>query len=199
MVILVAVMLVSLCSCGRPEYLSVDELKRFIMDVDNGLVKTIASGSFEMKVMYRPTDLMVLQQVGDASAQAASEKIQMAREKFGAYYYFVVRFSESGHDVLDPGARGLNGFSDLMQTVSFRMAEYVSLSTPKDTIAVADYVYDRAYGMGQGTEVLFVFDKSKTAGQEWIDLNVNEFGLGTGKQTVRFNVQDLEAAPKIFR
>jgi hypothetical protein len=196
---LLAGMLTALYSCGRPEYLPADELQRYVLNKDNGLIKTVTSGSFEMQVTYRPTDLMVLQQVGTGQGRDASEKVRQARKKFGSYYYFVVRFSESGRDVVDPGARGLNGFSDLMQTISFRMAEYVRLSTPGDTVAVADYAYDRTYGMGQGTEVLFVFDRSKVVGQEWVELSVDEFGLGTGRQTVRFDVQDLENAPRIFR
>jgi hypothetical protein len=44
---------------------------------------------------------------------------------------------------------------------------------------------------------LFVFDKTKSKECEWVQFNLNEFGLGIGLQQFRFNLVEIEAAPKV--
>jgi hypothetical protein len=64
---------------------------------------------------------------------------------------------------------------------------------------VADYIYNRTFGMNGSTDILFVFDKTKAVGREYVQFNLEEFGLGIGKQIVRFELEDIEKCPRIYR
>ncbi len=92
----------------------------------------------------------------------------------------------------------MTAYSDLVQTLSFRMSHYVTLTTaPADTIPVGDFMLNRTYGLSQSTDLLFVFNNEKVRGKEWIQFNLNEFGLGTGNQRFRFRTKDIETLPGI--
>ena len=186
-------------SCGKPRYLPENELIEFARNERNGLVRSVQMGDIEMEVTYRPTDLLVAQEL-KSYQQPTNDQISVVREKYKNHYYFVLSLSKGGRELLSPANQGVPGFSDLLQTISFRLGEKVFLTTQsQDTIAAADYVYNRTFGMGQSTDILFVFDNAEAVGQEYIHLNFDEFGIGIGKQSFRFFIRDLEGCPKIFK
>ena len=180
-------------SCS-PGSMGPEELTAFVSDGDNGLRKSTNINEIQTDVTYRPTDLLVYQELGSTEADTAS--MHKLREKYSSYYYFVISFSRNGKEALhQPGSN--DQYSDLVQTMSFQMSKYVNLTTPGDTIPVADFMLNRTFGMNTSTDILFVFNKEKAKGKPWIQLNIIEFGLGTGNQHFRFDVEDLENVPSI--
>jgi hypothetical protein len=185
----------SLSSC-TPEFLTEEELTAYVLDEDNNLTKTSTSNGFDIKVTYRPTDLLIAQEAGDK--ELAAEELKRLQDKYGNYYYFILSISKDNKEGLYKQQGGFDQFSELVQTLSFRMATYVNMTTSgKDTIEVADFIFSRTYGMGSATSLLFVFNKEEAAGDEWLQFNVKEFGMGLGNQTFRFRKEDLDTAPKI--
>jgi hypothetical protein len=193
-----ALLLILVAACSSSDYVSEEVLTKFASENAN-LSKTISSNGLEIKITYRPTDLLVSQELKGVQ-QPSHEQVVSARAKYDPYYYFIIRLSNNGHDVLNANGLAPQTFSDLLQTISFRMGEFVQLTTPaQDTVPVADYVYNRAFGLSKATDLLFVFERVKTKDQDWIQINLDEFGLGIGKQAIRFEVDDLENTPKIFK
>jgi hypothetical protein len=188
-----------LFSCGPPEHLSEQELSRYIIDEDHDLSKSIQVNDKKIQITYRPTDLLVAQELNQ-SHDATADEVRKLREKYDPYYYFIVSFSDSGKEVLNNSAADFTGFSELLQTISFRMADVINLTTPKqDTIPLADFVYNRTFGLSKSTDILVVFSKTQIKGSDWIQVNLDEFGLGVGKQSLRFDTYTLDTAPKIFK
>jgi hypothetical protein len=187
-------------TCGSPEYLSEPELVKYCQSKDNGLVSEKEIGEVKIKVVYRPTDLVVAQELRNQN-NVSEEAVLSARKKYNGHYYFVLSLSLSkdNKELLSPANQGLAGFSSLLQTVSFGMSNEANLTCGRDTIPVADYVYNRTFSLGNSTDLLFVFDKAKAMGKEHIQFNLEEFGLGVGKQSFQFKTSDLEKAPKIFQ
>lgn len=182
-----------LAACAS-KTLSPDKLISYIQDEDNGLHQSITVNGVAITVQYRPTDLWVYQDIGYNAVTNAL--IDSLRRKYNHYYYFILSLSRNDEEALSaPGVR--DQYSDLVQTMSFRMVKYVTLTTSTDSIPVADFMLNRTYGLNTSTDVLFVFSKEKAAGQEWVQFNLNEFGLGTGNQRFRFRRENLEGAPKI--
>jgi hypothetical protein len=188
-----------LFSCEPPEYLSEQELSTYVLDEHHDLSKSVAVNTIKIQAIFRPTDLMVAQELKGLPG-ASDDDIKRLRNKYQPYYYFIVSFSNSGKDVLSNSSSDFSGFSEMLQTISFRMADVVNLTTSKqDTVPVADFVYNRTFGLSNSTDVLVVFDKSKTDKAEWVQINLKEFGLGIGKHSLRFNVTSLDKAPRIFK
>lgn len=187
-----ALMLVLACT---PDYVTSGELTAYLLEEDNGVHKSVEINGVKVEVTHRPTDLWVSQELGDTAADPV--RVNELRKKYDPYLYFVVSLSSNGREALH--AVGRAQYGDLVQTMSFRMREYVTMTTnEQDTIPVGDFILNRTYGMSNTTDLLFVFSKEKMNGSEWVQFNLNEFGLGVGHQRFRFRTEDLAIVPKIY-
>jgi hypothetical protein len=185
-----------LISCSAPEYLTPEQLNKYVFDVDNGLTQKTEINGYLVDVTYRPTDLLLKQEIGDQPVSA--DKIKSLRSKYEPYYYFVLNLSKNNKEALHQVDGGMGQYSELVQTLSFRMSNYVNLTTTaQDTIPTGDFILNRTYGLSNATSLLFVFSKEKAKDKDWIQFNLNEFGLGIGNQRFRFKTKNLERTPKI--
>lgn len=174
--------------------LSEEELVYFVLDEDNGLRKSLQSEGYRTEIIYRPTDLLVAQEVkGDPPSE---EKISSLKKKYGLYHYFELNISKGKKEALITG--GGDNFNELIHTISFRMGENVNLTTSRqDTILISDYIHQRTFGLAKSNSLLFVFRRDEHQDDEWIQFNLKEFGLGLGNQSFRFETSNLNKSPKI--
>ena len=183
-----------LCQC-QPREVSFDQLQTFLSDEDNGLVQSANVNGIKISVTYKPTDLLIYQETDQVAIDAAM--LVTLGKKYSPYYYFVLSLSHNDNEVLQH-VGGMNDYSRIVQTMSFRMPQYVNLTTSNEsTIPVADFMLNRTYGLSSATDVLFVFDKEKAKNNEWVQFNLNELGLGIGNQRFRFSVRDIEKVPQL--
>jgi len=187
--------LLLITSC-RPGYLTQEELIAYMSDEENGLKKSTVIGETRINVLFKPVDLLVAQEVAGESGDAV--KVSNLREQYVKYFYFIVSLSKNYEEALNPADGGLDQHSNLLHTLSFQMNEYVTLTTnTSDTIPVGDFMLNRTFGLGEDTQLLFVFNREKAQGKEWVQFNLNEFGLGVGNQRFRFRIKDLLNVPTI--
>ena len=181
-------------SC-KPEYVDKQELDEYIRNTSNGLSQEKNAGNLGIKVTYKPTDLLIAQHLGDNVEESEIERLRM---HYGQYVYFMLDIENNGQDVLYTPTTGGLGFSDKLQTFAFRMNDYVNMTTSaSDTIPVADYAYNRTFGMSKNTSMMFVFNKEQIENKEWISFNLNESGIGSGDQRFRFKTSNINNVPKL--
>lgn len=186
-----------LIACSSGVAVTPEELTNYILDEDNGLYKSNVVNEIKTSVLYRPTDLWVHQELNGQETDTA--RVQALRRKYSDYYYFTVSFSNNNKEALHQTGN-FGQYSELLQTMSFRMPQYVSLTTSLyDTIPVGDFMLNRTYGMSSSTDILFVFNKEKSRSRDWVQFNLNEFGLGVGNQRFRFRTQDIEESPEVYK
>jgi hypothetical protein len=184
----------ALSSCS-PKKFSAEELQAYIIDEENGTSLTEELNGTKVTVTYRPTDLWVSHEI-DHEVVSMPE-IDSLRKRYSDYYYFTVSLSRNNKEALHQ-VSNMGEYSELVQTLSFRMPQYVTLTTAKqDTIPVGDFILNRTYGLSSTTDLLFVFNKKKATDTDWVQFNLNEFGLGLGNQRFRFSTKDLEETPQI--
>lgn len=187
-------LLVLLTSC-LTEITTPEQLNSFVQDESNGLKQKVEINGLMAEVVYLPTDLLVSRELGNSEANL--EQVNDLRQKYSNYHYFILSLSKEKQEALNIG-NDFGRFGELVKIMSFRMTDYVSLSTNViDSIPVGDFILNRTYGMTSSTDLLFVFSKEKTKECEWVQFNLNEFGLGIGNQRFRFQYQDLKQAPEI--
>ena len=187
------VFILFIVGCGNSAHLPPEKLSAFVIDEEHGLKKTAVLNNINIEVTYRPVDLLVYQEIGKQVVDA--KEIGIIRKKYNQYIYFVLSLSKDNREALHQA--GGSQYGELVQTLSFRMNDYVTLTTAaNDTIPVGDFMLNRTYGMSSSTDLLFAFDKGKTIGQDWIQFNLNEFGLGIGNQRFRFAMEDIEKVPE---
>jgi hypothetical protein len=193
--IVIALIALFLFRC-TPDELSLPELQSYIKDEEHGVHQVAEMNGTRIDVTYKPTDLWVQHEIED-EATVTRGQIDTLTGKYKNYYYFIVALSRNNKEALHQTS-GMDEYSDLLQTMSFRMNDHVTLTTAKqDTIPVADFMLNRTYGMSNATEILFVFSREKAKDQEWIQFNLNEFGLNVGNQRFRFATKDLDNIPRL--
>lgn len=184
--------LLFLVACSSPAYLTEEELGQFVLNPDNGLLKKTEANGLEMQVYYKPTGLLVAQELTDLSD---TTQYQVLNNKYGQYAYFILDLSANNENALYQSG-SYDRFSENLQTLAFRMDQYANLTTSQsDTIPVGDFIYPRMYGMSRSATVMFVFNKEKFADAEWVSFNIAEFGMGSGNQQFRFEIEDINNAP----
>jgi hypothetical protein len=195
LLILIFALAPCLFGCAPSEVQTVEELNKFIQEPDNNLVQQVDINDYKFSVAYRPTDLLIYQEVGnDPTSRIVLDNLQ---KKYSSYYHFILSISKKGKEALNP-AEGMGQYRELVQVLSFRMNEFVTMTTSsQDTIPVGDFILNRTYGISQSTDVLFVFNKERGKGRDWVQFNLNEFGLRAGNQRFRFKVSDLESVPRL--
>lgn len=189
------IFLLTACS-GRSSCVSPEGLVKYVTEESNGLHKAIEVNGTKIDITFRPTDLWVQQELGDDASDSA--RVDALRSKYHKYYYFILSLSRNEREALHAGNDFLQ-YSDLVQTMSFRMTDYVTLTTSaSDTIPVGDFMLNRTYGLSSTTDIIFAFNKERAIDTEWVQFNLNEFGLGAGNQRFRFRSKDIENAPRIY-
>lgn len=190
----VTILCIALGSC-HPKEMSVEELKLFLVDQDNGLQHSAEADGTKVFVTFRPIDLLIDQEVDGASVD--KKTLISLRKKYSDFYYFILSVTKSDEEVLHLTG-DMGKYSQLVETMSFRMQDYVTLTTAsQDTIPVGDFMMNRTYGLGSSTDILFSFDKKKTLDDGWVQFNLDEFGFGLGNKRFRFAISDMENAPNV--
>jgi hypothetical protein len=187
-------MVLILCSCVQKQ-ITKEELSRYVMMEENGLTKRIDVDDYQIQITYRPRDLMVAQEL---SSPYDSSEWRLLQKKYDEHYYFVLSLSKNGKEALLASRMNYDQFSELVQTVSFRMTPFINMTTSKsDTIPLADYVYNPTFGLGASNDLLLIFSKDQIMNSKWVQIDLAEFGLGIGRQSLRFNCEDINDAPKV--
>ncbi|MFZ6009497.1 MAG: hypothetical protein ACOYXT_04045 [Bacteroidota bacterium] len=199
--IIAGAFLVGACSTS-PEVETAESLNQYIADPDHRLHQVGEIDRYYVTVTYRPADLLVYQEIGDQPSEVNT--LETLKKKYANYHYFILSLSKRDADgsreeaLHQVGDGDMDQYSELVQTLSFRMRDYVTLTTSEhDTIPVADFMLNRTYGLSESTDLLFVFNKEKSLGKDWIQFNLNEFGLGTGNQRFRFMTKDIDQVPRL--
>lgn len=186
------VVCLALCQC-KPKELSVNELHAYVIDEANGLIHSTDINGTKVSVSYRPTDLCVAQEFDSGG----KETLDSLRKKYSNYHYFILSLTRDNGEALNRTG-DMRTYSQLVETMSFRMSDYVTLTTAsRDTIPVGDFMMNRTYGLAASSDILFVFNREDIKESQWLQFNLNEFGLGVGNQQFRFANQYLEEVPRV--
>lgn len=191
---LFVVLLLSIEGCKKRQDVTRDELIAYTLDKGNGLIQTTRSGSYQLDLTYRPTDLMVFQELGHNISDTS--RINQLRTQYANYFYFLFQVSKNESEILNL-ENGQDHYSQLLQTLAFHMPQYVLAVQGSDTTKLSDFMLDRTYGMSSSTNLLLVFERSNQSSKGHIFITVNEFGLGIGSVKFKFKLVDLEKAPNI--
>ena len=184
-------------ACAQEPVLTETALKSYVADPDHGLVKEKQVGDYHIRLEYYPTDLLLARELR-ARPEAATATVEKLEKKYDSYNYYMLHLSKGGNSVLYGTPNAFGQFGELLQSLSFRMNQYVQLITDhQDTIPVGDFMFQRTYGTSPASSVLFAFNKEKIKDCEQLCFHLREFGLGTGKQVFHFQTRDLRAIPKI--
>lgn len=190
------VVLVLVTSCGNKTFDTTEEITAFITDEDNNYCYKKTIEGVDYVLQYRPTDLLVNQELTNKHDK---KKIEKLRNKYNKYIYFNLSMSLNNQELLSNVARDKSKFGQMVNDLAFGMEEKVNLFTPKnDTLAMADFIYPRMFGSTKSTSVLIVYPRdSKWLNEEYLNLTIEDLGLFTGEVKFKINVKAITNEPTI--
>jgi hypothetical protein len=173
-----------------------EEMNDYIQDEDNGYNYKKNVSGVDYILQYRPTDLLVKQELGD---KTDANQIQKLRQKYSKYMYFNLSMSKNNQELLNGVARDKAKFGQMVNELAFGMEEKVHLYTPeKDTLAMADFIYPRMYGMSNATSIMIVYPRdSKYMTQNYLNFVIEDLGLDTGDIKFKLNTKALQKEPQL--
>lgn len=185
-------------SCkSNQKLLKKDEMIRYINNSKNGLVQQHEINGINVRLCYQPFSLMVSREI-EAARNKEEAFIKEVEKRYKDNYYFMLQVSKDNKEVI----RQLGSFerySDMLQVFSFKMNQYINLTTAKkDTVELADYLFEQSYGLSNSSNILLSFEKNKIKNLEKdLEINLGECGLGVGNLKFRFEKEDLDKVPKL--
>jgi hypothetical protein len=193
--LLLLLSLLFLSSCSKT-FDTQQEMNDYIKNPDHGYsyTKTIVGVDYELQ--YRPTDALVKQELGD---KHDDKQVAILRKKYRKYLYFNLSMSKNNQELLNGVARDKAKFGQMVNDLAFGMEEKVQLYTPsKDTLAMADFIYPRMYGMSNSTSIMIVYPRDeKYMSQDYLNFVVQDLGLDTGEIKFKINTKALQNEPKL--
>lgn len=193
-IILLFIMLIS--SCGSKEFDTTEEIFAFISDEENGYCFKKEVNGVEYILQYRPTDIMIQQELVQKSDVFEVKKL---RNKYNKNLYFNLSMSIDGKEILNTPTVDRNKYNQMVNDLVFNMPEKVALYTAeKDTLTMIDCVYPRMYGMSKSTTILLVFLREEEyLNKEYLYFTVQDLGLNTGEISFKIPSKQLNIEPKL--
>jgi hypothetical protein len=186
------IMSVCFFSCQPEKFDSAEELKGFIDEPANNLTQTSSLNGYQIKVAYRPADLLIYQEIGGEPTD--HQRLFHLERKYEDNYYFVISLEKSNAPSMSSDEKEKQRLHDLSGSI----IRFLSLTTSEeDTIEADGFTIEQNNVLNNNTEILFVLSKQKSKDKKWIQFNVSEFGLGLGNRVFKFHISDLEEVPKL--
>ena len=183
-------------NCNSKSFKNEQELLEYIKDEQNGynLKKTIQGVTYSL--VYRPTDLLVKQELIDSTN---AKEIKRLRSKYNKYMYFNLSMSKQNQELLSVAPKNHKEFGAMVNQLAFGMQEKVHVYTAsKDTLEMADYVYPRLYGMAKATTMMFVYPRdNKVQKTDYINFTIEDLGLYTGEVRFKMPTKKLLNEPQL--
>ncbi len=183
-------------ACKQKTFDSEKDLWAYVKDETNGYTYEKKVGNISYMLTYRPTDVLVKQELGEDYTQ---DQVQNLRKKYQQHLYFNLSMSANNQELLNSRAGDRNAFGAMVNQLAFGMADRVHLySQSKDTIPMADYVYPRMYGMSNATSLLLVYprDENLLSG-EFFHFAIEDLGFATGEVRFKLSTASLKSEPKL--
>lgn len=194
-----AILLVALvlcAGCKQNAFTTEAELWAFVRNADNGYHYEKKVGNVSYSLTYRPTDVLVKQELGDLYTK---KDVDSLRKKYQQYLYFNLSMSSHGQELLHSKVGDKSTFGAMVHQLAFGMTDKVHLiSEKRDTIPMVDYVYPRMYGMANSTNLLLVYPKDqKLFNGKSLYVTVEDLGFATGEVRFKIPVKNLKEAPRL--
>jgi len=184
-------------SCSKSKTFETEqEFWGFIKDPTNEYMQHKSINNIDFQLLYKPTDLLVQQELGDT---ATDSLVQQLRNKYNKQLYFSLSMSSNNKELLSSIPKNRGEFGAMVNDLAFGMKEKVHLlNAKKDTIAMLDYVYPRMYGMSKSTNILFVFNKEdEKLKEEYLNFTISNMDIGTGGIKFKIPTTILKNEPNL--
>lgn len=174
------------------------QYRAYLADPAHGLIHTREVNGVVLTCTYRPTELLVLQDLAVAGRATPATRDSVARTYAGKIYC-ALTLSRNGGEIENQFVTNPPVYQQALSYLNTGLAATTTLASAAtlDSVPALTSLYLRDFGMTGHSTILFVFDAHRLAtdGGFYVTFRDRYFGLGT--QRFVFAARDLAAVPTL--
>ena len=184
-----------------PAPIAAAELREWAADPAHGLVQEVRNGSHTLTCRYRPTDLLVAQDLENARLSVTARAADSVRAAYADNVYFSLELAGPGGEIENTRINTPTAYSAALAYLNTGIAAdtYLATDLPKAQPAAAIMsAYLRQYGATGHSTVLLVFQApSPSVGTSDYTVIFRDRMFGLGQPTFKFAKADLNHIPPL--
>lgn len=177
----------------NPDSISEDELKKYITNPSNGLIKKIDKGDIVLEMLYKPDDLILLQELDDI--QDHDERL-LAIAKYDSLDYFILTIAKQGQEI-ESSYVNSGQFVEVINYLGGGISEDISLLIGDESNKVLSVAYVGSFGMANKTQVMCVFNSFLLSKHGKASIHFDDSILGTGLNIFEFSIDQIKKTPRL--
>ena len=182
-------------SCTTP--LPPAEYRAYLADPAHSLTHTTEANGATVTCTYRPTPLLVLQDLASVPAATPATRDSLARAYVGKTYC-TLTLARNGGEIENQLVNDPAAYQQALTYLNSGIAADTYLATtPHDSVPAAASMYVRQYGTTGHSTLLLVFDTHQLTPQQGFHLTLHGQRLGLGTLRFPFAAADLAALPPL--
>ena len=182
-------------SCTAP--LPAAEYRAYLADYTHGLTHTAEAGGATVTCTYRPTPLLVLQDLASVPVATPSVRDSLAHAYTGKTYC-TLTLARQGSEIENQFVNDPAAYQQILTYLNTGIATDAFLTTtPLDSVPAAASLYIRQFGTTGHSTLLLVFDTHRLTPQKGFHLTLHGQRLGLGTLRFPFSGTDLAALPAL--
>lgn len=174
---------------------SVQELLDYSFSQRNGLCKVVQKGDVRIEFVYRPTDLIVAQEI--KGRKLSPYGLDSMRSLYKNLDYFLMKIRKKGAEIETYYARYPDKFALVNSYLSSGIAEDVKLIHRLDTISARAAIHTRTFGSNLSTDVLIAFESSLRTKSGSVQMLFIDSMFESGLHAVEFDIVDIKSVPTL--
>ncbi len=187
-------LILSFISCNK-EAQSVQELIDYCNQPANGLRSNYVEDEYRFEVIYRPVEIIVLQEVKSLSLMG--QQIDSVRQLFNGIDYFLLRMQKKGTEVETSFARDPIRFGEVNTYLATKVGRDIKLVHAGDTILTKATIHTRTFGSSQSTDLLIAFESSLKSKSGEFEVLFDDKIFGTGLHAFDFEINNIKSIPSL--
>ena len=181
--------------CKQPLFPT--EYAAYLADPAHGLTHQLEATGTTVTCTYRPTDLLVLQELASVPTPDVPARDSLARA-YADKTYCTLTLARPGGEFESQFVTNPAAYQQVLTYLNTGIAADAFLATtPHDSVAAVASMYVRQFGTTGHSTVLLVFDTHRLSLQQGFHLTLRGQPLGLGTLRFPFSASDLAALPPL--
>ena len=182
--------------CSSP--LAADAYLAYLTDPAHGLTHTREASGTTLTCTYRPTDLLVAQELRTLGRPATPGLLDSLRGSYAGKTYCALTLTKNGTDFESQFAGNPTTYGQVVSYLNTGIAADAFLvASPQDSVAAFTSFYPRQFGVVNHSTVLLIFNTPKGSPAAGFHFTLRGTRLGLNTLRFPFTASDLRALPAL--
>ncbi|GGF27933.1 hypothetical protein [Hymenobacter cavernae] len=170
----------------------------YLQDAAHGLTHEVEANGAVITCAYRPTDLLVAQDLAISRAVPAAELVDSLRRHYQGKTYCSLSLAQDGAEIENQFITNSTAYTNALAYLNTGIAADVFLVTPTlDSIPALASIYPRQYGTTGHSTVLLIFDTHQLDLSHGFHITFRGDQFNVGTLRFPFTASDLADLPTL--